>query len=149
MDLKLYKRPVASLSITGDRVRVTPGVIAKFSSALSDKMINIYCISMGEYSVSFFVDDADMEKARDALEGIVSKTSSFGALSITRNLGMVTVTGTEFMNKPGVITKLAGVLSNKNINIVSISTSFDSAVLMLKWDDCQKAYETIGRDFRI
>jgi len=149
MDLKLYKRPVASLSITGDRVRVTPGVIAKFSSALSEKMINIYCISMGEYSISFFVDNADMEKARDALESIVSKTSSFGALSITRDLGMVTVTGMEFMNKPGVITKLAGVLSSKNINVVSVSTSFDSAVLILKWDDCKKAYDTIGSDFRI
>ncbi|MCX6775833.1 MAG: ACT domain-containing protein [Candidatus Micrarchaeota archaeon] len=149
MDLKLYKRPVSSLSVTGDRVRVTPGVIAKFSSALSVKMVNIYCISMGEYSVSFFVDDADMEKARDALEDIVSKTSSFGALSILRNLGMVTVTGTEFMNKTGVITKLAGVLNKKNINIISLSTSFDSAVLILKWDDCKKAYETIGRDLRI
>ncbi|NYZ79275.1 ACT domain-containing protein [Candidatus Micrarchaeota archaeon] len=149
MDLKLYKRPISSLSVTGERVRVTPGVVAKFSSALSDRMVNIYCISMGEYSVSFFVDEADMAKARDALEEIVSKTSSFGALSIMKNLGMVTVTGTEFMNKPGVITKLASVLSNKNINIVSVSTSFDSAVLILKWDDCKKAYDTIGKDFRI
>jgi aspartokinase len=149
MDLKLYKRPVSSLSITGERVRVTPGVIAKFSSVLSAKTVNIYCISMGEYSVSFFVDGADMTKARDALEDIVSKTASFGALSVMRNLGMVTVTGTEFMNKPGVIAKLAGVLDHNGINIVSISTSFDSAVLILKWEDCKKAYEVIGKDFRI
>ncbi|MEM3555782.1 MAG: ACT domain-containing protein [Candidatus Micrarchaeia archaeon] len=149
MDLKLYKRPVCSLSITGERVRVTPGIIAKFSSALSEKMINIYCISMGEYSVSFFVDDADMEKARDALEEIVSKTASLGALSIMRNLGMVTVTGTEFMNKPGVIAKLGEVLAKNKINIVSISTSFDSAVLILNWNDCRKAYEAIGKDFRL
>jgi aspartokinase len=149
MDLKLYKRPVSSLSLTGERVRVTPGVVAKFSSALSAKMINIYCMSMGEYSMSFFVDDTDMEKARDALEEIVSKTSSFGALSIMRNLGMVTVTGREFMNKAGVIEKLAGVLSKKNINIISISTSFDSAILILNWNDSKRAYETIGRDFRI
>lgn len=147
--MKLYKRPVSSLSVTGERVRVTPGVVAKFSSALSAKMINIYCMSMGEYSMSFFVDDADMEKARDALEEIVSKTSSFGALSIMRNLGMVTVTGSEFMNKAGVIEKLAGVLSKKNINIISISTSFDSAILILNWNDSKRAYETIGRDFRI
>jgi aspartokinase len=149
MDLKLYKRPISSLSVTGERVRVTPGVIAKFSTALSEKSINIYCISMGEYSVSFFVDGVDMAKARDALEDIVSKTSSFGALSITKNLGMVTVTGTEFMSRSGVIEKLAGVLAKKDINIVSISTSFDSAVLILKFEDCRKAYDTIGRDFRI
>jgi len=149
MDLKLYKRPVCSLSITGERVRVTPGIIAKFSSALSARMINIYCISMGEYSVSFFVDEADMGKARDALEEIVSKTASLGALSIIKNLGMVTVTGTEFMNKPGVIAKLAGVLAENGINIVSISTSFDSAVLILKWEDCKRAYEAIGKDFRV
>lgn len=149
MDLKLYKRPVCSLSITGERVRVTPGVIAKFSSALSEKMINIYCISMGEYSVSFFVDEVDMVKARDTLEEIVAKTASFGALSVMRNLGMVTVTGTEFMNKPGVIAKLTGVLASRNINIISISTSFDSAVLILKWEDCKNAYEAISRDFRV
>lgn len=149
MDLKLYKRPVSSLSLTGERVRVTPGVVAKFSSALSAKSINIYCMSMGEYSVSFLVDNADMEKARDALEEIVAKTSSFGALSIMRNLGMVTVTGREFMDKPGVIAKLSSVLAAKDINVVSISTSFDSAILILKWEDCSRAYETIGKDFRI
>jgi aspartokinase len=149
MNLKFYKRPISSLSATGERVRVTPGVVAKFSSALSAKMINIYCISMGEYSVSFFVDDIDTTKARDALEEIVAKTASFGALSIVRNLGMVTVTGTEFVNKPGVIAKLAGVLASKNINIVSISTSFDSAVLILSWDDCKKAYDAIGKNFRL
>lgn len=90
-----------------------------------------------------------MAKARDALEEIVAKTASFGALSITRNLGIVTVTGMEFISKPGVIAKLAEVLASKNINIISISTSFDSAVFVLNWDDCKKAYDAIGRDFRL
>jgi aspartokinase len=148
MDLKMYKRPLTSLSVVGAHVRVTPGILAKFANALSEKMVNVYCVSNGEYSVSFFVDSEDFEKARDALEGIVTKTASFGALSIMKDIGMLTVTGPDFMKIRGVLAQVASILNNNKINVLGISTSFDSAIILVEWKDCKKAFEAIQKDFK-
>lgn len=144
----MYKRPLTSLSVVGTHVRVTPGILAKFANALSEKMVNVYCVSNGEYSVSFFVDSEDFEKARDALEGIVTKTASFGALSIMKDVGMVTITGQDFMKIRGVLAQVASILNNNKINILGISTSFDSAIILVNWKDCKKAFESIQKDFK-
>jgi aspartokinase len=148
MDLKMYKRPLTSLSAVGAHVRLTPGILAKFANALSEKMVNVYCVSNGEYSVSFFVDSEDFDKARDALEGIVTKTASFGALSIMKDIGMLTVTGNEYMRIRGILAKIAGVLDRNKINIIGISTSFDSAIILVNWKDCKKAFESIKKEFK-
>ena len=145
----MYKRPLTSLSIVGAQTRVTPGILARFSNALSENMINIYCVSNGEYSVSFFVDSEDFEKARNALEGIVIKTSSFGALSIVKDIGMVTLTGREFMKIRGILAKITCILRDNKINILAISTSFDSAIILVNWKDCKKAFESIQKGFKV
>jgi aspartokinase len=148
MDLKMYKRPLTSLSAVGAHVRLTPGILAKFANALSERMVNVYCVSNGEYSVSFFVDSEDFDKARDALEGIVTKTASFGALSIMKGIGMLTVTGPDFMKIRGVLAQVASILNNNKINVLGISTSFDSAIILVEWKDCKKAFEAIQKDFK-
>jgi len=147
MDLKLYKRPLVALTLTGDKVRVTPGVLSKFSTALADADINIYCVSSGEYSVTFYVDEKDYEAAKKALHDVVEKHSAFAALSIMKNIGMITVTGPEFVDSPGMLLGMIEPISKAGINILSVSTSFDSVILFVDWDDARKAYELVEKRF--
>jgi len=147
MDLKLYKRPVAALTATGDKVRVTPGVLSKFGGALSAANINVYCISSGEYSISFYVDEVDHEKAHKVLEDVIEKHSSFASLSLLRNMGMITLTGPEFVDSPGMLLGIIEPVSRAGINLLSVTTSFDSVVIFTDWNDARKAYELIEKKF--
>ena len=146
MDLKLYKRPLAALTVTGDKVRVTPGLLSKLGHALSVANINVYCVSMGEYSVSFFVEETDHEKARDALHAAVDKTS-LDALSLLRNIGMITVTGQELIDSPGMLRHLIDPIARSGINLLTVSSSFDSIIVFVTWNDARKTYELIENRF--
>ena len=147
MELKLYKRPIAAITIAGDRVRVTPGVIAKFGDALSNGGVNVYCVASGEYSISFYVDEADYEKAKNALHDVVERQSAFGSLGLAKNIGMISVTGQEFIDSPGMLLRMLDPLAKEKVNILSISTSFDSVILFVDWEDAKRSYEVIEAQF--
>jgi len=146
MDLKLYRRPLAALVVTGDRVRVTPGILSRFGNSLADMGINIYAVSSGEYSVSFYVDELDHERAKKALHQAVGQ-SAFISLSQMNNMGMITITGQELLDSPGMLLGIVKPLSEAKVNILTISTSFDSVILFVGWEDARKAYEAIEKQF--
>ena len=147
MDLKLYRRPLAALVITGDKVRVTPGVLAKFGTVLADAGINVYCVSSGEYSLNIYVDEEEHDRAMRALQAVVTRNTSFDSLSSRRDVGMITVTGKEFIDTPGMLLGLIKPVSRAGINILSVSTSFDSVILFVDWEDARRAYELIEKQF--
>jgi aspartokinase len=147
MDLKLYKRPVAALTITGERIRVTPGLLSKFADAFSDAGINIFCISMGEYSLSFYVEESEHFRAQAALTRVIEGHAPFASVSLMKNLGMITATGKEFVDRPGTFVELFEPVSRSGINIYSISTSFDSAIMFVEWGDARRAYDAVERRF--
>ncbi len=146
MDLKMYKRPLAVLTATGDRVRVTPGVLSRFGTAFADSGINVYAVSTGEYSVSFYVDELDHERAKKALHGVVGQ-SAFISLAQSKDIGMLTITGQELIDSPGMLLRIVKPVSEAGINILSMSASFDSVILFVGWQDVRKAYEMIEKQF--
>jgi len=147
IDLKLYKRPLAALTVTGDKVRVTPGILSKFSNALAETGVNVYAATTGEYSVSFFVDEEKHAEAKKKMQDVVQKESAFISVNLLKNIGMVTVTGRELIDTPGMLLRVIEPVSKKKINILSVAHSFDSVMLMVDWDDARKAYEAIEEQF--
>ena len=141
--LKHYKRPLGCITISGEKVRITPGLLAKFSKPLADKRINIYAVSTGEYSVSFFVDEKEVDMAVLLLTELVSK-SAFDGIAIRKNIGMVSITGPELVNTPGLLHKLLTPLAKEKINILTITTSFDSDLIFFDYGDAEKAFKILN-----
>ena len=48
----------------------------------------------------------------------------------------------------GILAQIASVLNDNKINILGISTSFDSAIILVDWKNCKKAFEAIKRGFK-
>jgi len=145
LTVKRYKRPLACISIEGEKVRMTPGLLAKFSLPLADKGINIYAMSHGEYSFSFFFDEAEAEKATLSISELVAK-SAFEGMSVRRNIGMITVTGSELINTPGMLKKMVDPLAKNKINILQISSSYDSLLLFFDYKESDKAFALINKE---
>ena len=58
---------------------------------------------------------------------------------------MITVTSQDFIDTPGIITKVTEPLRRNKINIVEISSSQTSVVIFVDWNDGKKAYELVRR----
>lgn len=142
--VKRYQRPLSCISISGERVRLTPGVLAHFSKPLADRKINIYAVSHGEYGFSFFIDESETEKAMLALTDIVS-ASAFEGLSIRKGIGMITVSGPELATTPGLLHKILTPLAKEKINLLAITTTFDSDILLFDFKDTPKAFEVLDK----
>jgi len=145
LTVKRYKRPVTSISIEGEKVRMTPGLLAKFSKPLADNGINIYALSHGEDSFSFFIDEADTEKVTLALGELVAK-SAYEGMSIRRNMGMLSITGSELTNAPGMLKKIIDPLAKEKINILQMTSSYDSLLFFFDYKDLERAFTTLSKN---
>ena len=142
LTVKYYKRPLSAISIGGENIRLTPGVLATFSKPLADKHINIYGVSTGEYNFCFFIDEIETERATLLLSDIVMKSSH--DITVRKNIGMVSITGPELINTPGLLHRLLKPLSQNKINILAITTTFDSDLLFFDYKDAKRAYEILN-----
>jgi len=141
--MKHYRRPLSAISVMGERVRITPGVLIKFSKPLDDKKVNIYAISSGEYDLTFFVDEGDTEKATVALTDIISR-SPYSEMSVRRSVGAVSVTGPEMLDNPGLLHKMLNPIAKDKLNILAITASFDSGFMFFDYKDAEKAYKLLN-----
>ncbi len=148
MDLKLYKRPLTALAAAGSRARVTPGVIYKFSKALFNEKINVQGISSGEYSITFYVDEESGPKASSLLKKVIMQKTAFEALITKKNIALVSINGKELLNSPGMLSHLIGPLGENNIDILSVTTSFDSVMIFINWKNRKKAFKLIENAFK-
>lgn len=140
LTIKHYRRPLAGITISGERVRLTPDVLVKFISPLAKKSIQIYAIGTGTSNVVFFVDEAEADKALILLTDAVGD-STFEGISIRRGLGMITVDGDELNNTPGILHKLTTPLAKEKIKIVSMTSPFDSITFFFDSKDAEKVYD--------
>jgi len=147
LTVKRYKRPIACISIEGEKVRMTPGLLARFSKPLAEKGINIYAVSHGEYSFSFFFDEAEAEKATLAISELVAK-SAYEGMSVRRNVGMLTISGPEFVNTPGMFKKMFDPIAKEKINILQITSSYDSLLLFFDYKDSEKVFNILNNEIQ-
>lgn len=147
MDLKMYKHPMSLITVTGEKVRVTPGIMARLSTALYENDVNVYCISSGEYSLSFAVVEEDGKRAAEALRRVIQKDCAFDSLTVEKNVALITVTGKEIGERSGVLVSVTGPLAKEFINIVAVSSSYDSISILLDWKDKEKAFKLIENCF--
>jgi aspartate kinase len=145
LTIKKYKRPITGISIEGEKVRMTPGLLAKFSKPLADSSVNIYAISEGEYSFSFFVDEAETEKVTLALGDLIAK-SAYEGMSIRRNMGMLSITGPELTNAPGMLKKILDPIAKEKINILQMTSSYDSILFFFDYKALEKAFTVMNRN---
>ena len=62
----LYNDQIGKVSLVGAGMRSHPGVTAKFFSSLAEAGVNIEMISTSEIRISVIVDEADVDRGRQA-----------------------------------------------------------------------------------
>ena len=147
MELKLYKRPFACLTVGGGRARMTPSVLSRFSSALAAKKINTEFISSGEYSLCFFVDEKDFAKGKAAFADVLRKTA-FESLQTGKSIAGMTASGKELVQSPGMLTEIIKPLSSGKIDILTITSSPDSIAIFVDWNARKKAFRLLATAFK-
>jgi aspartate kinase len=141
----LNNEAISVIAVVGEEILTKPGILAVLTSSLNDNKINIYGISTGQNSVTIFLDKALADLAHEILHDVVVENPDLSSLSLGREIAMISVNSQDFIDTPGIITRITEPLNKNNINIVEISSSQTSVVIFVEWNDGKRAYEMVRR----
>ncbi len=141
----LNVEPISVIAVVGEEILTKTGVLSELTDALAKNRINIYGISTGQNSVTLFIDKSLVDKAHEILHDVVVENNDLSSLSVGTDIAMITVASQDFIDTPGIITKITEPLRKNKINIVEISSSQTSVVIFVEWKDGKRAYEFVRR----
>jgi aspartate kinase len=139
----LNVEPISVIAVVGEEILTKLGVLSELTDALATNTINIYGISTGQNSVTLFIDKSHVDKAHEILHDVVVANKDLSSLSVGTDIAMITVASQDFIDTPGIITRITEPLRKKKINIVEISSSQTSVVIFVEWNDGKRAYELV------
>jgi aspartate kinase len=139
----LNVEPISVIAVVGEEILTKTGVLSELTDALAKNKINIYGISTGQNSVTLFIDKSLVDKAHEILHDVVVENNDLSSLSVGTDIAMITVASQDFIDTPGIITRITEPLRKKKINIVEISSSQTSVVIFVEWNDGKRAYELV------
>lgn len=139
----LNVEPISVIAVVGEEILTKSGVLAQLTEAIAANNINIYGISTGQNSITLFIDKSVVDEAHEILHDVVVANDDLSSLSVGSDIAMITVASQDFIDTPGIITKITEPLRQKKINIVEISSSQTSVVIFVEWIDGKRAYELV------
>lgn len=143
--VKLYGKPLAMLTVVGEAMQTTPGILAKTTTPLSGAGINIFGVSIGPRSFSVYVAEDDTRKAIELLHRVVVRQGHMKSVTGQGQLAMIVAESEKFIYTPGAIAKLTLPLAKEKINIVEILSSRASISFFVNWEDRLEAARLFKR----
>ncbi len=154
------RNPVRGIAHDTDVTRFTvagvpdrPGIAAQIFGSLARANINVDVIvqnvgAEGHADVSFTVADADLEKAKKALEPVTEKLGAREVLT-DQTLAKVSIVGSGMRSSPGYADRMFTALADEGINIISITTSEIRITCLIDREMVKQAVRALHKAFEL
>jgi aspartate kinase len=146
-----HDRNVAKVTVVA--VPDRPGIARSIFQPLADAGVNVDMIVQnvghgGETDLSFTVPQAELGKAKKALDPVVR---DLGARELTTDASVakVSIVGAGLHNAPGYAARMFGTLAEANVNIEMISTSEVRITCMIAEDELETALRALHNAFEL
>ena len=140
----LYKDPLSIIALVGDTLLSKTGLLSELTNYMAEKDLNIYKLTVGDNSITVFVDKAESDRAYHTLHDFVLKSDTFNSLSLGKDTALITIVNLDIVEKPGIIAAITEQLRKNNIKIIEINSSLTAIVLIVDWADGERACELIN-----
>jgi aspartate kinase len=139
--------PLSCLTVAGRSIRTTPGILHTLSGALYEAGINVDAVASGMDSITVYVDKDRAQTAETVLHDKVISNNTLSSVTVSDDVAVIRVLGTEFPDRPGVVSGIVSPISEANINLVDVITSATSVAIFVPWADREAALEIVQEAF--
>ena len=139
--------PLSCLTVAGRSIRTTPGILHTLSGALYESGINVDAVASGMDSITVYVDQDRAETAETVLHDKVISNNTLSSVTVSDDIAVIRVLGTEFPDRPGVVSGIVSPIAEANINLVDVITSATSVAIFVPWADREAALEIVQEAF--
>lgn len=140
----LYTDPLSIIAIVGDSLLSQKGLLSELTDYMAENDLNIYKLTVGDNSITVFVEKSESERAYHCLHDFVLKSERFNSLSLGKDTALITIVNLDIVEKPGIIAAITEQLRKNSIKIIEINSSLTAIVLIVDWADGEKACELIN-----
>ncbi len=142
-----FRKGVAIATIKGGKMVDEPGVAADIFVTASRAEVSVDTIATSQSSISFTVDEKDVERLEAMLSRMESKL--FDAYEIKKGLAMIGVVGEGMAHTPGSAAKIFTAVASKGINIelISQAASGINITFMINADRAEECVRAIHGAF--
>jgi aspartate kinase len=128
-----------------------PGVAGTILSTMGENGVNVQFVVQttdqdGNDHVVFCVNDDDLDRVLDLLSGIKDEVSAKDVVHKT-SVGIVSIFGPDFRQRPGIAGEMFATLGRANINIKAISTSISTISCIIDGAQVPEAVKALRDTF--
>ena len=145
---ELYPEPLAMLTVVGEGMQNTPGVLVDAVEPLSEAGINIFGVSIGPRSFSVYVTKEASEQGLNILHEAIMNGNVMKSTTSEGGIAMIVTESEKFIDTPGIISKLSDPLAEAGINVTEIYSSQASISFFVDWEEREKALELLKGSIR-
>ncbi len=140
----LHKEKLSMITIVGDDIMNTPGLLDKLISPLAEKEIAIYGVSVGTKYIGVYIETDNASLSYNMLHPIVVEHPLLKSITVKDNIGLISTESQNFIDTPGVISKLTTPLGEAGINILEMATIKTDILIYVDWERAGDAYEIVS-----
>jgi len=142
---------LASISVLAMKDR--PGIAAAVLDAMGANGLNVqFVVQVIDHEnhdqMVLCVDRADLPACLNALEGLRPELQP-AAVVPRPEVAAIAIFGPDFRERPGIAGRMFRALSNRNINILAISTSISTVNCIIALSDLKEAYSAVCDQFDV
>ncbi|KXB00899.1 hypothetical protein AKJ40_00115 [candidate division MSBL1 archaeon SCGC-AAA259M10] len=147
-NVELFPKPLAMITIVGEGMQKTPGILVENLKPLKKSEINIFGVSIGPRSFSIYVTEEKSQEALELIHEIVAGSPVMRSATSESGVAMLVAESEKFIDTPGIISKLSDPLAEEGINVIEIYSSQASISFFVNWKDRDKAFELLKKSIR-
>ena len=130
-----------------------PGLAGRILSTMGETNVNVQFIVQlvdrdGRDHVVFCVDRKDLETAIELLSGVKQDVSAEDIIH-DDSVGLVSIFGPDFRQRPGIAGEMFAALGQANVNIQAISTSISTISCVIQASCVPDAVKTLQDTFEM
>ncbi len=146
--VELHSEPLAMLTVVGEEMQRTPGVLINALEPLSKSSINIFGVSIGPQSFSLYVNEEESQEALETIHQSVKESDVMKSTTSEERIAMIVTESEKFIDTPGIIADLSDPLAEEGINVIEIYSSQASISFFVNWEERERAFELLKESFQ-
>lgn len=139
----IFQDKLCLLTIVGDSILETPGILRDIITPLSKNNISIQSIAIGIQYIGIYVSEKYSKKAYDLIHLSVLKNEKLKSVTSKEDIALIVVSSRDFIDTPGIIEKITRPLAENNINILEMVTIKTDILIFVSWNNKDKVYQLI------
>ncbi len=148
LEISILKKPVQLVTIIGDNV-TEPKLLSTFFEDIYEQKIEVVGATLESWCIMLLVVDDPQMNPFNVIHEIINKKGLGKSATCYDDLNLIFLKGQDFVQTPGIISKITEPLTKSGINVYSFLPTASSIKILVHSKDGEKALKLVKESFGI